>query len=101
MRSHTVAHVFAALLNKETGALIIGNQLGEDHIHFDFNTKKFDRKLLEKHLAKANELLNKDIAAKSYELPREEAMKIPGVVKDGSSIPTKPCNTKNRRNRGI
>jgi misacylated tRNA(Ala) deacylase len=89
MRSHTAAHVFAALLNKETGALITGNQLGEEHIRFDFNTKKFDRELLEKHLTKANELLTKDIAVKSYELPREEAMKIPGVVKMAAAFPPK------------
>jgi misacylated tRNA(Ala) deacylase len=42
MRSHTAAHVLAALLNKGTGALITGNQLEEDHVRFDFNLEKFE-----------------------------------------------------------
>jgi misacylated tRNA(Ala) deacylase len=32
MRSHTAAHVIAALLNQGTGALITGNQLEENHV---------------------------------------------------------------------
>jgi len=46
MRSHTAAHVLASLLDKETGALITGNQLEEDQLRFDFNLEKFDRELL-------------------------------------------------------
>lgn len=80
MRSHTAAHVFAALLNKGTGALITGNQLEEDHVRFDFSLEKFDRAILEEYLAKANNLFGTDIPVKWYELPREEAMKIPGVI---------------------
>jgi len=87
MRSHTAAHVLAALLNKGTGALITGNQLEEDHVRFDFNLEKFDRPLLEENLAKANELFGTDVPVKWYELPREEAMKIPGVVKMADAFP--------------
>lgn len=87
MRSHTAAHVLAALLNKGTGALITGNQLEEDHVRFDFNLEKFDKALLEGYLAKANELCRKDIPVKWYELPREEAMKISGVVKMAAAFP--------------
>lgn len=87
MRSHTAAHVLAALLNKGTGALITGNQLEEDHVRFDFNLEKFDRTLLEEYLAKANELFDTDVPVKWYELPREEAMEIPGVVKMAAAFP--------------
>ena len=87
MRSHTAAHVVAGLLNKETGALITGNQLEEDHVRFDFSIEKFDRALLEKYLAKANELFGTDVPVKWYELPRKEAMKIPGVVKMADAFP--------------
>ena len=87
MRSHTAAHVVAGLLNKETGALITGNQLEEDHARFDFSIEKFDRALLEKYLAKANELFGTDVPVKWYELPRKEAMKIPGVVKMADAFP--------------
>jgi misacylated tRNA(Ala) deacylase len=87
MRSHTAAHVLAALLNKATGALITGNQLDEDQVRFDFSLKKFDRSLLEAYLINANKLFGTNVAVKWYELPREEAMKIPGVVKMAAAFP--------------
>ncbi len=87
MRSHTAAHVLASLLNKETGALITGNQLEEDHVRFDFSLEKFDRELLEEYLEKANKLFGNDVAVKWYELPREEAMKISGIVKMANAFP--------------
>jgi len=87
MRSHTAAHVFASLLNQGTGALITGNQLEEDHIRFDFSLERFDKNILESYITKANELLKTSVPVKWYELPREEAMKIPGVVKMAGAFP--------------
>ena len=87
MRNHTAAHVLASLLNKGTGALITGNQLEEDHVRFDFSLEKFDRELLEEYLERANKLFGTDVPVKWYELPREEAMKIPGIVKMAGAFP--------------
>lgn len=87
MRSHTAAHVVASLLNQGTGALITGNQLDLDHVRFDFNLEQFDRGVLEAYLQKANRLFGTDVPVKWYELPREEAMKIPGVVKMAAAFP--------------
>lgn len=87
MRSHTAAHVFASLLCKETGALITGNQLAEDKIRFDFSLEEYSRELLERYIDKTNQLLGRDIPVKWYELPKEEAMKIPGVVKMAEALP--------------
>jgi len=87
MRSHTAAHVLASLLNQGTGALITGNQLEEDHVRFDFSLEEFDRSVLEAYLEKANKLFGTDVPVKWYDLPREEAMKIPGVVKMAAAFP--------------
>jgi misacylated tRNA(Ala) deacylase len=87
MRNHTAAHVLTAVLNKGTGALITGNQLEEDHVRFDFSLEKFDKALLEEYLSKANELFKTDVAVNWYELPREEALKIPGIVKMAEAFP--------------
>jgi misacylated tRNA(Ala) deacylase len=87
MRSHTAAHVLAALLNKGTGALITGNQLEVDHVRFDFSLETFDKAVLEGYLAKANQLFGTDVPVKWYELRREEALKIPGVVKMAEAFP--------------
>lgn len=87
MRSHTAAHVFASLLCTGTRALVTGNQLEEDKVRFDFSLEKFDREVLDEYLNKANECLKRDIPVKWYELPREEALKIPGVVKMAEALP--------------
>lgn len=87
MRSHTAAHVLAATMNKETGVLITGNQIEEDKVRFDFNFESFDRALFDGLVTKANELLKQDVAIKIYSLPREEAMKIEGVVKLAAALP--------------
>jgi len=81
MRSHTAAHTLASILCRETGALITGNQLEEDKVRFDFNLKEYSREILERFIDKANELLGKDIPVKWYEIPREEALKIPNISK--------------------
>ena len=87
MRSHTAAHVFASLLCTGAGVLVTGNQLEEDKIRFDFSLEKFDRGILQEYVDKANELFKKDIPVKWYELPREEALKIPGLIKMAEAFP--------------
>ena len=87
MRSHTAAHVFATLLCNGTGALITGNQLEEDKVRFDFSLEEYDREILSTYLDRTNELLGEDIPVKWYELPKEEALKIPGVIKMAEALP--------------
>jgi misacylated tRNA(Ala) deacylase len=87
MRMHTAAHVLSATMNKELGVLITGNQLGEDKTRFDFSMEEFDRGKFDGIVAKANDLLSQDLELRVYDLPREEAMKIPGVVKLANALP--------------
>jgi len=87
MRSHTAAHAFASLLCTGTHALVTGNQLEEDKIRFDFSLEKYDREILNKYIDEANELFRKNVAVESYELPKEEALKIPGVIKMAKALP--------------
>lgn len=87
MRSHTAAHLFAALLCEGTGALVTGNQLEEDKVRFDFSLEEYNPELIITYLEKANNLLKKGIPVKSFELPTEEALKIPGVIKMAEALP--------------
>jgi misacylated tRNA(Ala) deacylase len=87
MRSHTAAHLFASLLCNGTGVLVTGNQLETDKIRFDFSLEHFSPEILEKYLSQTNELLKRDTSVRSYELPREEALRIPGVVKMAEAFP--------------
>ncbi len=87
MRMHTAAHVLAAVMHRELGALISGNQLETDKTRFDFTLAGFDRGKFDEAVKKANDELSRDIQLRTYTLPREEAMKIPGVVKLAGALP--------------
>jgi len=87
MRMHTAAHVLAATMHNELGFLITGNQLNVDKTRFDFSMENFDRQKFEEVVDKVNSLLDQDLELKIYSLPREEAMKLPGVVKLANVLP--------------
>lgn len=87
MRMHTAAHILSEIFNKETGALITGNQLNTDKSRIDFSLENFDREKIKEYIAKANEIVQKDLPIKIYTLPREEAMKIPTVTKLANVLP--------------
>ena len=92
MRTHTASHLFASLLCNGTGALVTGNQLEEDKVRFDFNLEKFDKDTIQHYVDKANEFFKKDIPVKTYELPKEEALKITGIIKMAEAYPPDvPC----------
>ncbi|MFH1447503.1 MAG: alanyl-tRNA editing protein AlaXM [Candidatus Micrarchaeota archaeon] len=87
MRYHTAAHVLASVVHKGTGALITGNQLGLEKTRFDFSLEDFDREKINEYVAEANEILKRDIELKIYSLSRDDAMKIPGIVKLAGALP--------------
>lgn len=81
MRMHTGIHALAAVFNKRTGALITGNQVNVDKSRLDMNLEKIDRELINDVFNETNRELALGRAVKIYSLPREEALKIPGIVK--------------------
>jgi misacylated tRNA(Ala) deacylase len=81
MRSHTACHLLSAVIFKETGAMITGNQIGEERSRVDFSLEEFDRSRLAEHVDQVNEIIKEDRAVKTAVLPREEAMKIPDLVR--------------------
>jgi len=87
MRSHTAAHTYASLVCNGTGALVTGNQLDLDKTRFDFSLDEFDREVVEGYIDEANDLFDQDIPVRWYELPREEALRIPGVIKMDAAFP--------------
>ena len=87
MRYHTAAHILSAIVNRKTGALITGNQISTDQARFDFDLENFDQAMIEECVKEANAATGRNMAVKMYFLPREEAMKIPGVVKLANALP--------------
>lgn len=87
MRHHTSAHLLAAMFYNELGVLITGNQLGVEQSRMDFSMENFDRQLIEKAFDNANEMIKENRPVKIYYLNREDAMKIPGIVKLANALP--------------
>ncbi len=87
MRMHTAAHLLSSLFFNKLGAKITGNQIDVDKSRIDFSLETFDRALIESVVEEANRLIEKDAKVKVYFLKREEALKIPGLVKLAEAHP--------------
>jgi misacylated tRNA(Ala) deacylase len=87
MRLHTAAHLVAAIMYKDHGALITGGQVNLDKAKLDFNLPKTDRKVFEETVHKANEKVNLGVPLKIYFVSRKEALKITGIVKLAKRAP--------------
>jgi len=87
MRMHTSAHILAAVLNKESGALITGNQLGLEESRMDFNVNDFDRNLLEGFEQKANEAICRNLEITVSFEEREKVFARPELFKLKDVLP--------------
>lgn len=87
MKMHTTAHLLSAIVNKETGALITGNQISPQGSRIDFNLEAFDREKIDDYIRMANEAVKGAHEVKAYFMKREEALKVPGLVKLANAMP--------------
>ncbi|MEM1597121.1 MAG: alanyl-tRNA editing protein AlaXM [Pyrobaculum sp.] len=90
MRLHTAAHILSAVLYNKYGALITGGDITDEYARDDFNVEgdmAAVRKIFEEAVAEANQIAQRGLEVKVYWLPREEALKIPGVVKLAEKMP--------------
>lgn len=87
MRYHTAAHILSTLIHNETDADITGNQLYSNKARVDFSLESFDRDLMKGFEEKANNIINKGINVSFRMLDREEAFKIPSLVKLRMQLP--------------
>ena len=87
MRMHTTAHLLSSIFNTELGSLITGNQVAPDESRVDFNLENFDKEKIFQLVEKANQIIQEGHPVKTYFLPREEAMKIPNIVKLAGAMP--------------
>ena len=87
MRSHTACHLLSAVIFRETGAMITGNQIGEDRSRVDFSLEEFDRSRLAEYVGQVNGIIKENRSVKTAVLPREEAMKITDLVRLAKEVP--------------
>lgn len=87
MRMHTAAHIIDAVFHREAGALCTGNQIGVDKTRIDFSLEAIDKEKILSYIDEANAIIQQNIEVKIYFLKREDALKIPGVVKLANAMP--------------
>ncbi len=87
MRMHTASHILASVFHSRHGALITGNQIGLDKTRFDFSIPDFDRTKIDECISEANKAIAKHADIKISFMPREEALKIPAIVKLAGALP--------------
>ncbi|MEB2836961.1 MAG: alanyl-tRNA editing protein [Desulfurococcales archaeon] len=90
MRLHTFSHILAAVLYERYGALVTGGHISPEGARDDFDLSKAGgewRRALLEGFEEARRIAARCIEVKVYWLPREEALKIPGLVKLASRLP--------------
>ena len=87
MQMHTSAHVVSTLNHEKTGALINGNQLYVDKVRIDFNLETFDREKFNEYIREANEVLKRNMLVSVSYMDRDEALKIPAMIKLANALP--------------
>ena len=87
MRMHTAAHLLAAIFHNKSNALITGGKIEPDKSRMDFSLENFDRDVISEYCKIANELIQKDAPVKISYMNKEEALKIPDMVKLADKMP--------------
>ena len=87
MKLHTAAHLLASIFHNNGNALITGNKIEPDSARMDFSLENFDRAIIDEYAKIANELIQKNAPVKIHYINREEALKIPDMVKLANKMP--------------
>ncbi len=89
MRLHTALHILSAVVYQTWGATVTGANIADDgsKARMDFALEgKRVADLLEEFGAAVNAEVGKEAPVKTYELPREEAMRIPDLIRTRISL---------------
>ena len=89
MKLHTASHIITALLYKKYNTKVTGGHITPEMARDDFDLSNVEnwKKALEEAVDEANSIASKCIEVKVYWLSREEALKIPGIVKLAEKTP--------------
>ncbi len=89
MRLHTASHVLAAVLYDRYGARVTGGHISPDLARDDFDLSMVDdwKAALQWAVEETNRILARCLEVRVYWLPREEALRIPGLVKLADKLP--------------
>ena len=82
MRHHTALHVLSGVIWKNFGAKVTGGQMRADRARMDFSfPKEWTTDVVGEIERLTNKALSEGRPVKAYELPREEALKNPDLIR--------------------
>ncbi|NPA86562.1 MAG: alanyl-tRNA editing protein [Candidatus Diapherotrites archaeon] len=87
MRLHTASHIISALFYDLYGAMVTGGHITAEKAKEMYNVEKITPEMIREVFSRANEIVKRDLPVKVYWMEREEALKIPGIVKLASKMP--------------
>lgn len=87
MRMHTAAHLLSAVIYKETGALITGNQLGSEQSRIDFDLEEFDKEKMNEYVEKANQVIGEDLKVEVSYVERGKALEDKQLARLAKGLP--------------
>jgi misacylated tRNA(Ala) deacylase len=87
MKLHTAAHLLASIFHNKGNALITGGKIEIEKSRMDFSLENFDRAMIDDYAKLANELIKKTAPVKISYMKRDEALKIPDMVKLANKMP--------------
>ncbi len=87
MRYHTAAHILSAVVHNHSGALISGNQISTDKLRLDFSLEAYDPAQIARYVEEANRIIAMHLDVTVRFMAREEALKLPGIVKLAGALP--------------
>jgi len=81
MRTHTALHLLCGLIFRDYGAQVTGGQMYPDRARMDFSMESFTPDVARVIEAHVNAAIAEDHPIRVYRLPREEAMRIPDLIR--------------------
>ncbi len=87
MKMHTTAHMLSAIVNREAGALITGNQINPEESRVDFSLDEFDRAKFTHYIDLANDAVRRGVEVRTFFMKRKEAFQVPGLIKLANAMP--------------
>ncbi len=87
MRYHTASHIISGIINQKTGAMITGNQLGEEKSRIDFSLDDYDPSLMDGFVKEASKRAAEGAEVEVSFISREDAEKEEGLSRLAKGLP--------------
>jgi len=87
MKLHTASHILSSIMFEKYGAMVTGGHIEPDIAKDDFSLDTADRKVFEDAVSAVNEIISRGAEVRTYYEDREQALKIPGIVKLANRLP--------------